>query len=185
MERITFKGKNYLIGYHTQEFRGNSPSLEKPIKCKTKIAWLGIGYYFWTEVEFAHYWGEDWKSNTGSYDIYKSLLNIDNCINTVFDEEGYFFFRKNIEDTIDHFREKGIDVTLEQVNRFLADEIWPNLGIHGIVYDDKPVNPRKSDRIYSEIPDLYYKKRIQVVLFNLENIINFELYLEDQSFRNA
>ena len=54
------------------------------------------------------------------------------------------------------------------------------LGITGIIYDDKPTNPKNKNRVYSEIPDLYYKKRIQVVLFNLKNISNFELYLENQ-----
>ena len=179
MERVEYKGKPYLVGYHSQEYRVTG-TLEEPLKCKAKYAWLGIGYYFWTEIEFAKYWGEDAKKNTGYYDIYKAFLKIDQCINAVFDEEGYFFFRGKIEETIDYFNRNGQQVTLERVNRFLADNIWPTLGVEGIIYDDKPTNPRQSDRIYSEIPDLYYKKRIQVVLFNLANICNFELLLEEQ-----
>jgi hypothetical protein len=57
-----------------------------------------------------------------------------------------------------------------------------SLNICGIIYDDKPNNPaKKRDRIYSQIPDLYYKKRIQVVSFKLKNIHNFALYLDEQS----
>ena len=92
MERSIVTGKNYTIGYHTQEYRSNAQPLEEPIKCKGRTAWLGIGYYFWTEIEFAHYWGQDFKKRaTGYYDIYKANLNTENCINTVFDEKGYFF----------------------------------------------------------------------------------------------
>jgi hypothetical protein len=179
VEREVYKGQSCLIGYHTQEYR-TTGTLEAPLKCKAKYAWLGIGYYFWTELEFAKYWGEDAKKSTGYYDIYKALLKTDQCINAVFDEEGYFFFRKKIEETIDYFVKNGQPAILERVNRFLADNIWPALGVEGIIYDDKPTNPKQSDRIYSEIPDLYYKKRIQVVLFNLANIYNFELFLEEQ-----
>lgn len=181
MERVIISGKEYLIGYHSQENRSKCEPLEKPIKCVGSNAWLGIGYYFWTEEEFAHYWGEDFKNRTGFYDVYKATLNVENCINAVFDEEGYLFFRQKIEETIEHFKSKKVRVSLEQVNRFLADNIWPELGIEGIIYDDKPTNPKKSDRVYSEIPDLYYKKRIQVVLFDLRNICTFAIHLEEQN----
>lgn len=182
MERINKFNKTYIVGYHTQEFRYDSQPLEEPIKCKGRTAWLGVGYYFWTDIEFAHYWGKDFKSGaTGHYDIYTANLDIDNCINAVFDEEGYSFLKQSIEDTIKHFERNGFRVTLETVNRFLADNIWKDVGIEGIIYDDKPTNPSyKKDRVYSEIPDLYYKKRIQIVLFNVKNVRNFVLHLESQ-----
>ena len=86
MEKKSISNKPFLVGYHTQEYRSNAHALEEPIKCKGKTAWLGIGYYFWTEVEFAHYWGEDFKKRaTGYYDIYKANINVENCLNTVFD----------------------------------------------------------------------------------------------------
>lgn len=174
MERKTFDDKDFIIGYHTQEFRPEAAPLSRPIKCLTKNAWLGVGYYFWTELEFAKYWGEDFKiQKTGYYDIYRAHLDCENCINSVFDEEGYFFLREKIEETIKYFKSQKVIVTLEQVNRFLADHIWRAIGIEGIIYDDKPTNPKKSDRIYSDIPDLYYKKRIQIVIFNLKNIHSF------------
>ena len=66
------------------------------------------------------------------------------------------------------------------MNRFLADNIWNDIGVESILYDDKPINPYKSDRVYSEIPNLYFKKRIQIVAFNLKNVSNFTLYLEKQ-----
>lgn len=181
MERKSISNKPYLVGYHTQEHRYDVDSLKEPIKCEDKNAWLGIGNYFWTEIEFAHYWGEDFKKKeTGYYDIYKADINVENCLNAVFDEEGYFFFKRKIEETIEYFKRNNITVTLEQVNRFLADNIWNDIGVESILYDDKPINPYKSDRVYSEIPNLYFKKRIQIVAFNLKNVSNFTLYLEKQ-----
>ena len=70
---------------------------------------------------------------------------------------------------------------MEQVHRFLSDNVWNDIGVEGIIYDDKPTNPQRSDRVYSEIPDLYFKKRIQIVIFNLKNVRNFVIYLEEQT----
>ena len=167
-------------GYHSQECRPNE--LEQPVKCVNKKAWLGFGYYFWLEEEYAHYWGQDSKihEKSESYDIYWTDLNIKSCINAVFDEEGYVFFMNVIKEAIKHFKTKGKSFTLAEINRFLAEKVWPKHGIEGIIYDDKPVNPRYKDRVHSEIPDLYYKKRIQVVIFDLKNILNFELYLKNK-----
>jgi len=76
---------------------------------------------------------------------------------------------------------KGQDVDLQKVHRFLSDNIWKKMGIEGIIYDDLPSNPRHKGRVYSEIPDLYYKKRIQVVIFDLKNIRDFSIFFEEQS----
>ena len=175
--------KTSVKGFHTQECRPTA--LQQPLKCVNKKAWLGFGYYFWLEEEYAHYWGQDAKihEKSESYDIYQADLNIDNCINTVFDEEGYVFFIEKIEDAIQRYKNRKIPITLENINRYLAEKVWTKLGITGIIYDDKPTNPRNKNRIYSEIPDLYYKKRIQVVIFDLKNVCNFEMYLENKKTR--
>lgn len=174
------------VGYHTQEFRSDEQPLENPIICNAKNAWLGIGYYFWLELEYAHYWGEDFKKgynrDPGFYSVYKADLDTEYFLDTVFDEEGYNFFKDSIEASFEKLVLQKKEINLETVNRFLAENIWPVLKICGIIYDDKPNNPtQKRDRIYSQIPDLYYKKRIQVVSFKLENIHNFALHLDEQS----
>ena len=102
------------------------------------------------------------------------------ALNTVFSEEHYCFFLKKIEDTISYYQSKRKPVTLGEINRFLADHVWTKLGVEGIIYDDKPTNPKNKKRIYSEIPNLYYKKRIQMVLFDMKDINNFELILKNK-----
>ena len=188
MERIQIDDKKFIVGYHTQEHRlGNK--LLKPLMCSELNSWLGNGYYFWVEEEFANYWGEDFKTkNTGAFDIYKANLNTENCINAVFSEEGYYFFRNQIDKVISRFKDLGIAINLKNVHDYLADEIWSKKNISGIIYDDLPKNPYfNKNRKYSVINHtegknevFCYRKRIQIVVFNTENICNFELYKENQ-----
>ena len=168
--------KTVIRGYHTQECR--PLKLEQPIKCVRDDARLGFAYYFWIEEDFSHSWGQIKKWT--SYDVYTANLNIEKSLNSVFNEKHYLFFRKMIREAIQQFRKKDMSVTLEMVNAFLAKNVWPVYDIKCIIYDDKPTNKPKANLIYSEIPDLYYNKRIQVAVFNIENINNFKLYLKNQ-----
>lgn len=179
MERRAVKGKPCVVGYHTQDY-SHTGQLEFPKLCTTDDAWLGVGYYFWTDLLFAHYWGLDFKSDlTGYYDIYVADLEIDNVINASFSEEGYFFLKNKIEETIAHFSSLGKPIQINKVHKYLSENIWRKLGVTGIIYDDLPHNTKK--RTYSSIEPLYYQKRIQIVIFNKINIHNFDLFLEEQS----
>ena len=167
--------KTIVRGYHTLEHR--TETLKCPVKCIREDARLGFAYYFWIEEDFAYYWGQ---IKNVEYDIYVADLDIKNCLNTVFNEVHYLFFRKKIKEVIQQFKNKGISVNLETVNTFLAKNVWPVFDIKSIIYDDKPTNKPKKNLIYSEIPDLYYNKRIQVAIFELLDISNFKSYLENQ-----
>lgn len=181
MERIIFSGKNCIVGYHTQEHRYEDQPLESPICCFDNEAWLGVGHYFWVDLTFAKYWGEDKKMTTGAYDVYKANIESDLLINAVFDEEGYNFFVEKIEYAVNDLLSKNSGkVTLERVNRFLSERVWVKLGITGIIYDDLPKNPADKNRIYSRIVPLYYRKRIQIITFGINIIHNFDLYLDEQ-----
>lgn len=190
MERIKFDSKELIVGFHAQEYRYNA-ILKSPIQCNVDTAWLGIGYYFWTDLEFAKYWGEDFKKRrTGYYNVYSVYIDVNTCINAVFNEEQYFFFRRCIEKSIEYFENNGFEINLKRVHEFLSDNFWNKMGISGIIYDDLPFNPNlKPNRKYSVVEYkennytkfFYYKKRIQIVVFNLENICNFALYLHKQS----
>ena len=186
MEREIFESKEFIVGYHTQEYRPNQPLLS-PILCSELNAWLGNGYYFWVEEEFAKYWGEDFKTfNTGAYTIHKAYLDVDNCINAVFDENGYYFFKNQIEKVITRFKNEGKNINLKNVHDYLTEKVWSNLNITGIIYDDLPKNPYNKKRTYSVIKHIegknevfYYRKRIQIVIFKAENFCNFVMYKEN------
>lgn len=169
MERKTVNNKEYLVGYHTQEFRIEG-ELDAPILCDFRNAWLGSGYYFWTDIEFAKYWGEDFKKrNTGYYDVYSAEIDVEKCLNAVFNEEHYFFFRSCIEKAVNHIQQRNKKVTLKKVHDFLLDNFWKKMGVTGIIYDDLPFNPKnRPERKYSVVEYeeygktkfLYYKKRV-------------------------
>lgn len=181
IERKLIGGDPYIKGYHTQEFRHWSDALTEPIPCTKNNAWLGIGAYFWLDIEFAHLWGVDSKTATGAYDIYDAWVPEKNLINATFSEEGYFFFREKIELAMDYLKSQGFkNLELYKVHKYLSEEIWPDLGVEGIIFDDIPQNNAAKGRTYTEIPPLHYKKRLQVVLYNTENLSNFDLYLENQ-----
>lgn len=109
-------------GYHTQEFRPDEQVLEEPIICNAKNAWLGIGYYFWLDLEYAHYWGEDfkkdYKKSPGFYSIYKANIDTSNFIDTVFNEEGYNLFKDSIEKAFIELNKQKITITL--VNKLIG-----------------------------------------------------------------
>jgi hypothetical protein len=166
--------------YHTQEWRGDT--LESPIICNDKKAWLGVGYYFWFEEQFAKYWGEDFKcERTGFYDVYNCYVEDNQLLNMCFCEEDYFFVRNNLNKLIEKTLSLNENLNLKQIHRLFRKNFLDKMGINGIVYDDLPNNSFKKDRTYSLIPPFYYVKRIQVVVFNKDIIHNFELYFEEQS----
>lgn len=182
MEKKEVKGKNYIVGYHTQEFR-ETGVLDEPKHCFRRDAWLGSGIYFWTDLDFAHYWGLDSKVNTSptkKYDIYSAHIEYDCLLNSVFNEEHYHFFVETIEETIKKLKAVGVQNNLlhEKVNRYLVDNVWQKLGFKGIIFEDIPHNSVGKGRKYSDIPPLFYLKRIQLVAFDKKIIHNFVLLLE-------
>lgn len=183
LERVIIKEESYIVGYHTQEFRYEG-IIDHPIPCSRTNAWLGFGYYFWTNLDCAHYWGVDSKmksSPTDKYDIYTANIEEDGLLNTVFDEEHYKFFVKKIDDTILVLKEKGVaDISLLKVNRYLRDRIWKNADVDGVIFEDIPKNTAEKEQRYSSIPPLYYIKRIQIVAYNKKIINNFAILLEEQ-----
>lgn len=168
-----------FIGYHTQEYRGTT--LDAPVKCISDKAWLGDGYYFWLEEEFSMYWGEDFKTLTGFYDVYKAHIEDNGIMNMTFCEEDYFFVKNNINKLIDDLKAKGVTINLKEVHRLLKDKFWIPLKVNGIIYDDLPVNSYRKSRNYSLLSPFYYVKRIQLVVFNKSIIHNFIIYKEEQA----
>lgn len=178
LEREQINSQTYILGYHTQEWRNNN-ILSNPIICQRDDAWLGEGFYFWANLDFAHYWGLDSKRrNTGYYSIYKALIEEENLLNTSFNEIHNDLFTTSIELALQHLSQTIANIELVQIHRFLAENVWPRMGVTGIIYDDLPKNSSRNSRTYSHVPPLYYKKRVQIVLFNLAILHSFEVLLD-------
>lgn len=69
--------------YHTVEDRNNPDVIldRAPFFCKSKIAWLGKGYYFWDSyIQNAHWWGTSRKFEKG-YVICEAIcdFSIEKC----------------------------------------------------------------------------------------------------------
>lgn len=153
--------------YHTSEHRGT----EYIIYAVGEDQWLGDGYYFWQDFEFAREWGAIKKYT--SFDIYAIEVNLnfdtdEDVIDTVFNEIDYYKFVDKIEYFARLYFEKFNDrPTLQEFNNFIQDyEIWK--GVKAMRFQDLPANNKKD---FLKVTGFYYKKRIQIVLFDMSLLI--------------
>ncbi len=165
--------------YHTQERRDTE--LEFPCLATGNEQWLGDGFYFWQDYEFANWWGQikkcGSKNKSRQFCIFKCLLsfNEDQIIDTVFDEQDYYNFVTKIETfakRLTHLT-KAIP-TLEEFNDFTADYgLWKDIKV--IRFQDVPP---KDEHV--EVKGFYYKKRIQLRVNDpqiISKFTNFKTFL--------
>lgn len=156
--------------YHTQEKR--DVLLKEPLLCFKHNAWLGVARYFWYDENDAVYWGIKSKRATGQYEVYTANINCENVLDTVFNEEHYLFWLRQIKKAELTFIKAGKSLTLKQLNDyFLQHDKWTKLD--GIMFQDISPNP-----IHYFVKDFQYKKRIQLAAYNLSIISNFALAFE-------
>jgi len=168
--------------YHTQEHRNTE--LLQPKKCYRDDAWLGEAYYYWYDEDDAHRWGSYSKRNTGKYEIYTSRVDCENVLDTVFNEEHYLFWLKQIEKVAKKIIKKtNQKPSLKEINDFFKEKGQWN-DVDGIMFQDLPnnfdfllVKPIKYRRKVGR--PFVYRKRIQLAVYNLDKIINFTLYKVD------
>jgi len=152
--------------YHTQEKR--AIRLVAPIICTKPNAWLGNAYYFWVYEVDAIQWGHKSKRKTGYFEIYNALINCENLLDTVFGEKHYIFWLKQIEKAAKHITIKtGMKATLKEVNEYFKEKAkWSEI-TDGILFQDLPIS---EDLL---VEGFYYRKRIQLAVYNLKIIRNF------------
>lgn len=160
---------NIITSYHTQ--RKTKQKLTKPLKCVRNDAWLGEGYYFWEDYEFAVNWGVDSKNN--DYDIYTSELDITYVIDSEYSREGRRFFEGCIEKVLCVLDKSGKEYSLKTIHKLLKKMFWDKLGVKGLIFADIPRSSK-----YGKAKPLFYKKRVQIVMFSLEDIHDFRLTLD-------
>lgn len=161
------------IMYHTQEYRGGY--LTSPIKCVREDAWLGEGYYYWRDIEDAIHWGNKSKARTGRFVIYESKINCENVLDTVFNEEVYTFWMRQIEKVAKNIIKKtNIKPSLKEINEYFKERAqWKE--VDGILFQDIPLN----ENLIS-VKLFYYRKRIQLAVYNIGIIDNFVINREQK-----
>lgn len=140
--------------------------------------WLGEGFYFWQELEFAHFWGKSHVcKNNSQYEIYSAKLladfkNDERFLDLVYDEAAYKRFEKIIDDFgTRYYRLFKKTPELSDFNDFAQDQdIWHD--ILAIRFNDNPTHNNYNSLIL-KIKGIPYKKRIQIVVFELSIISNF------------
>lgn len=170
--------------YHTQEKRDRR--LTKPIPCDRPDAWLGGGYYFWHDIDDAHMWGKKSKKATGSYEIYSAEIDCENVIDTVFNEEIYLWWVKQIERAAKHLRElrsSKQNPTLKQLNDYLKGiPEWKD--VVGVLFQDVPDGYEYSVIAPIEYRNkktyFAYKKRIQLALYKRQYMSKFSFVLTNK-----
>lgn len=155
--------------YHTQEHR--KVFLTKPVICNRNDAWLGSAYYFWYDLKDALKWGIDSKKQTMAFEIYSAEIDMENVLDTVFNENHYRFWLKQILRAAHAIRKKtGLKPTVVEINEYFKERANWNDICTGILFQDVPQN----DRLL-KVSKFYYRKRIQLAAYNLEIIHNFAL----------
>ena len=159
--------------YHTQERR--KIRLTKPILAKRKNAWLGIAYYFWANEMDAMHWGVESKRGTGYYEVYSSLIDCEDVLDTVFNEEHYDFWVKQIEKAAKKIiKITGKKTTIKEINTYFTENAkWSEI-TSGIMFQDLPF----SDDLL--VYDLNYRKRIQLAVYNIGIILNFAFHFDQK-----
>ena len=173
--------------YHTNEHRGN-----ETIVYATGIEqWLGDGFYFWQDFEFAQEWAKSVRNKYANSDIYTVELDLnfatdEHVIDTVFNEIDYYKFVEKIEYFADvYFHQFQEKPSLEEFNSFILDNkigLWKD--IKAIRFQDLPMNDRRD---YLKVKGFFYKKRIQIVLFDTTKLLKKTIthVIENNKFKNG
>lgn len=158
------------VMFHTQEKRG--VILNSPIICVRRNAWLGKAYYFWDSDVDAIHWGNSSKKSTGYFEVYSATVECSDVLDTVFNEAHYKFWLKQIEKAANHFKKKtGVNATIREINQYFIERAsWSE--VKGVLFQDLP----KSEDLL--VQKLYYRKRIQLAVYDTDIISNFALHFE-------
>jgi len=161
--------------YHTQSHTARPLSF--PVLATGFENWLGDGYYFWQDYQFSIWWGKTHKCGTSNksrqFIVYRATLIFDSeeFIDTVFNEEDYYQFCKNIEKFAKAYQKNlGRKPSLQEFNSFIEHHhVWDEIKV--IRFQDLP----ESD-YHVEVLGFYYKKRIQLRVNDPKIISTFAVH---------
>jgi hypothetical protein len=152
-----------------------------PIPCTRDDAWLGNAIYYWFELEDAEDWGNSSKRRHNFYEIYESEVESENILNSVFNEEHYYFWYNQIVKVAKAIIAKTkMKPSIKELNDYFKERgTWDELD--GILFQDLPTNPNKllikpieyNNRTKKVV--FPYRKRIQLAVYNPKIIRTFAL----------
>ncbi|MBQ9253213.1 MAG: hypothetical protein IJ180_00395 [Bacteroidales bacterium] len=164
-----------IIGYHTAN--SEKGRLYKPLYCHDNKAWLGPGYYFWQDLDFAKRWASVKKYRL--YDVYTADLNTEHCLDTVYSEEADKKFNEWLDLCDNLIRKRNLKIKpedrLSTIFNLMKKEVFKKLNITGIRYADIP-----QGELDSKYKPLYPQKRIQYVIYSDKDIRNFSILIEKE-----
>ncbi|MDQ5929475.1 MAG: hypothetical protein QG594_1254 [Bacteroidota bacterium] len=159
--------------FHAQEKR--EKKLFEPIKCIKDDAWLGEGWYFWHDILDADKWGSDFKNKRKFYEIYSADIDCSRVLDTVFNEVSYNFWIRQIEKiALKFIKETNEKPTKKELHNYFKEKgVWDSFD--GILFQDVPKN---NDLV--NVKEFFYRKRIQLVVYNKKIISNFAFESEQK-----
>lgn len=159
-----------MLYYQTTEKR--NIRVERPIFCRKGNAWLGKAFYFWKHLDDARIWGKRFNLRKKFFEVYSSDIESDNILDTVFNQQDYYFFLEEVEAFAKRFNELvGRKPTIEDTCDFYNQyNVWE--GIDAVLFQDLPLNE------LSLVERYYYRKRIQLAVYK-EAIIKNYIYVEE------
>lgn len=158
---------------HTQESRPQK--LARPVLCKKEDAWLGDAYYFWYDAQDAFNWGNTSKRKYGYFEVYVAEIDCADVLDTVFNEDHYKFWVRMVEKAAKAIMKRtGQKPSIKSINNYFKERAqWKD--VTGIMFQDIP-----QSETYVMVISLYYKKRIQLAVYNLSIIVSFVLQSQEK-----
>ena len=159
------------IGYHTLEDRDNVDAIENngPIKCETKAAWLGFGYYFWdANEEWAHKFGR--SRYPDNYMIFEGDISLNH---ETYDLFGNVRHKLEFREAWEILKDNG-EFSADEMVR-VADVIEYLKRINAFPYNSIRAadNPDRQNVIYfggQRGEFMFLNERVQICLISKKNL---------------
>jgi hypothetical protein len=159
------------IGYHTLQDLFNVDDIEKngPIKCETKAAWLGHGYYFWdADISWGHNFG---KSRYGEeYMIFEAEIVLNK---ETYDLYGNVLHKLEFKSLWEELRENGHfkpgeEITVPKLIEYLKRNI--GFDYNSIRAADNPDSQSVLSFGGKRGEFMYLNERVQICLITKKNL---------------
>lgn len=157
-------------GYHTLEDQDNVDYIEEqgPIKCATKAAWLGEGYYFWdANIEWAHGFGR--SRYIDNYMIFEAEIVLNNETYDLYGNVSHKIeFKELYEALKNHSYFKGQELTVPKLIEYMKRKL--DFPYNSIRAADNPKSQYTLSFGGKLREFMYLNERVQICLITKKNL---------------